>query len=265
MWWAGDVNTQQPRTPGLVVARIAGAPVVLTASWLVLSVVVAFVYGRLLARPEVSGWLMGLLAAVAVTLAVLVHELAHGLTGYVLRMRPREFVLTFVGGHTSFHSAGRGPWSAAAVTAAGPVSNLVLAGGLHLARPLAEGEPPWDLALGVAIVLNLVLAVFNLVPALPLDGGRLWLEIAEGVTGRPLAGLRPLGHLGRLLAVAVVGAATWAYVRTGGWAGLVIVAGAASAGATLWSGGSAALRDARRIRGTDTDPDPGRGPGAPRT
>ncbi|MGO1174531.1 MAG: site-2 protease family protein [Actinomycetaceae bacterium] len=242
------MHTEPSRTPGLVVARVAGAPVVLTWSWLVLVGVVALVYGRILETPDASGLVMGLLAAAGVTLAVLVHELGHGVTGAVVGMRPREFVLTFVGGHTSFHEEGRGPWSAAAVTGAGPAANLVLAGLLHLLSPLVQGHPPWDAGVGVAVVLNIVLAVFNLVPALPLDGGRLWLEIGEGLTSRPLAGLRALGHLGRVLAVGLVVLALLAYREVGGWAGLVMVVAAASAGATLWSGGSLALRDARRVR-----------------
>jgi membrane-associated protease RseP (regulator of RpoE activity) len=210
-----------------VIARIAGAPVVLTGSWVALVVLVAVVYGAILERPGAAGWVMGLVAAGVVTVAVLVHELAHGLVGYALRMRPREFVLTFVGGHTTFDTRERGPWSAAAVTAAGPVANAALAGLLLAARPVVEPGGIAGTAVGVGAVLNLVLAISNILPALPLDGGRLWLEIAEGLTGRPLGGLRALGGL----------------------PGLVVVVGAATVSATLWSGGSQALEDARAIRG----------------
>ncbi|MGC5616998.1 site-2 protease family protein [Georgenia sp. Z1491] len=258
------MHTEPRRTPGLVVARVAGAPVVLTWSWLLLVVVVALVYGRILARPEQSGLVMGLLAALAVSIAVLVHELGHGLTGAAVGLRPKEFVLTFVGGHTAFDGTGRGPWAAAAVTAAGPAANLLLAGAGLLVAPLVEGVSPWAAAVDVAVVMNVVLALFNLVPALPLDGGRLWLEVAEGLTGRPLAGLRPLGVLGCLLALVVVGAAVVLFVRFGGWPGLIVVAAAASAGATLWSGGAQAVRDAgrlRRERGRDTGGGPGPRPG----
>jgi membrane-associated protease RseP (regulator of RpoE activity) len=232
-----------------VIARIAGAPVVLTGSWVALVVLVAVVYGAILERPGAAGWVMGLVAAGVVTVAVLVHELAHGLVGYALRMRPREFVLTFVGGHTTFDTRERGPWSAAAVTAAGPVANAALAGLLLAARPVVEPGGIAGTAVGVGAVLHLVLAISNILPALPLDGGRLWLEIAEGLTGRPLAGLRALGVLGRLLALAIGAAAIWLYVDRGGLPGLVVVVGAATVSATLWSGGSQALEDARAIRG----------------
>jgi membrane-associated protease RseP (regulator of RpoE activity) len=232
-----------------VIARIAGAPVVLTGSWVALVVLVAVVYGAILERPGAAGWVMGLVAAGVVTVAVLVHELAHGLVGYALRMRPREFVLTFVGGHTTFDTRERGPWSAAAVTAAGPVANAALAGLLLAARPVVEPGGIAGTAVGVGAVLNLVLAISNILPALPLDGGRLWLEIAEGLTGRPLAGLRARGVLGRLLALAIGAAAIWLYVDRGGLPGLVVVVGAATVSATLWSGGSQALEDARAIRG----------------
>jgi membrane-associated protease RseP (regulator of RpoE activity) len=214
-----------------------------------LVVLVAVVYGAILERPGAAGWVMGLVAAGVVTVAVLVHELAHGLVGYALRMRPREFVLTFVGGHTTFDTRERGPWSAAAVTAAGPVANAALAGLLLAARPVVEPGGIAGTAVGVGAVLNLVLAISNILPALPLDGGRLWLEIAEGLTGRPLAGLRALGVLGRLLALAIGAAAIWLYVDRGGLPGLVVVVGAATVSATLWSGGSQALEDARAIRG----------------
>jgi Zn-dependent protease len=154
-----------------------------------------------------------------------------------------------VGGHTTFDTRERGPWSAAAVTAAGPVANAALAGLLLAARPVVEPGGIAGTAVGVGAVLNLVLAISNILPALPLDGGRLWLEIAEGLTGRPLAGLRALGVLGRLLALAIGAAAIWLYVDRGGLPGLVVVVGAATVSATLWSGGSQALEDARAIRG----------------
>ena len=85
----------------------------------------------------------------------------------------------------------------------GPVANLALAalGGVAMAAPAVAGiaSSRWSF-----VVLNLLLAGFNLLPGLPLDGGQLVESLVWGVSGRRDLGLVVAGWCGRLLAVGVV-------------------------------------------------------------
>lgn len=166
-----------------LVARIHGIPIRIHVTFLLVLPFLAYSFGQRFAEAariagaspgELVGppWLWGLAIAIALFASVLVHELAHSL--YALRHggKVRSITLHMVGGVAELAAP---PPSEALMALAGPATSLGLGGiFVGLSRLAAgSGRPNVSFALFYLGQLNLVLGVFNLLPAFPMDGGRV--------------------------------------------------------------------------------------------
>ena len=107
-------------------------------------------------------------------LSVLVHEFGHALTARLFGVNTDRVTLWFLGGIASFERMPRQPGAEAIVAIVGPLTSLAVAGLLWMLSSLSDGDAyAWQFVVQTLSVINLVLAVFNLLPALPLDGGRV--------------------------------------------------------------------------------------------
>lgn len=251
-------STRPPRrTPsGWVIGHVAGAPVIVAPTWLIavavltaLSVPVA----RALTGLEGSVlWVVALAFVVLLFASVFLHELAHGLVAHARGQEPHEFVLTLWGGHTAFGGPTPTPATTALVAIVGPAVNLALGaafGALLWLDLVHQGSVLWAL-LWSGAVTNGFVGVFNLLPGLPLDGGRVLEAVVWAVTKNRYTGTVAAGWVGRLVAAGVV---AWALLGPLGanaesftdvvWALLI--------GAFLWAGASGATRGARAQRNVD--------------
>lgn len=202
------------------IVRIAGISVGVHLSWfgVLALVVVAGFRGFRELFPEGSAVV---LAAMAIGLGVsffaclTLHELAHALVANRLGVGVRSILLFMFGGVAEIDREARTPGAEFAIALAGPAASVVLAAaaGLVSVGPAAARGPTGALVLALAF-LNVGIALFNLLPALPLDGGRilragLWRMTADRARATAIAGVggRALGAtvgLGGLL-VAVAG------------------------------------------------------------
>lgn len=137
--------------------------------------------------------LLGAAVAVALFVAVLLHELAHALTALRQGGRVKAVTLMVLGGVTELDHDDATPGQAMWVAFAGPLVNLVIG-----AAAMAAARLPVGIDLHVFLLLlgitNLFIAVFNLLPAFPLDGGRmlqaaLSLKLPEETATRWAAGI----------------------------------------------------------------------------
>lgn len=166
------------RDGGLLLFRFRGVPVLLSPSWWIGSVAIIVLYSPLVERflPEAGAIVsLSLAAAFAVLLgaSVLAHELGHCVVALKLGIPVRRLRLFLLGGLAEISRTPRRPAQEGMIAAAGPVVSAVLAGlcGLVLLFVPAEG-PIWLLVLECAVA-NVAVAVFNMLPGLPLDGGRM--------------------------------------------------------------------------------------------
>src|SRR5699024_10198686 len=129
----------------------------------------------------------------------------------------------------------------------GPLSNLLLAGLCSGTVQLAEPGTVATVFLSVSAWLNLVLAVFNLLPGLPMDGGRALETLLGAVLGRADLGTRITAWLGRAIAVAVVAYPLGRIMRDGGAGSLSLLTlvWALLIAGMLWQGATRALAGAR--------------------
>ncbi|MFJ1810520.1 MULTISPECIES: site-2 protease family protein [unclassified Streptomyces] len=198
---------EQPRG-GLLMGRPFGVPVYVAPSWFLVAALITWVFGNQLDRvlPELGAlrYLVSLFFAVAFYASVLIHELAHTIAALRFKLPVRRIQLQFFGGVSEIEKEAETPGREFWLAFVGPLLSLALAGVFYLAmQPVERGTVPGVLLAGL-MISNLIVAIFNLLPGLPLDGGRMLRAVVWKITGRPMSGTVAAAWVGRLLAVSVL-------------------------------------------------------------
>ncbi|MER6345366.1 site-2 protease family protein [Streptomyces sp. NPDC001595] len=204
----GPVPQKPEPGGGLRVGRPFGVPVYVAPSWFLVAALITWVFGGQLDRvlPELGAarYLVSLFFAVAFYGSVLVHELAHTIAALRFKLPVRRIQLQFFGGVSEIEKEAETPGREFVLAFVGPLLSLVLAGVFYLAMlPVEPGTVPGVLLAGL-MISNLIVAVFNLLPGLPLDGGRMLRAVVWKLTGKPMSGTVAAAWVGRALAVAVL-------------------------------------------------------------
>jgi Zn-dependent protease/CBS domain-containing protein len=172
------------------VGRIAGIEVRVDSSWVVIALLITYsMYLRTsVLYPELSdGGAVGLGIGATVLFfgSVLVHELAHALVAQARGIRVQDITLFLFGGATRARVESRGPGDEFLIALVGPLTSGLLAGLFGIVAGLGRNVLSRPLAgtFGYLAWTNLLLAVFNLVPGFPLDGGRLLRAALWRATG----------------------------------------------------------------------------------
>jgi Zn-dependent protease len=193
--------------------RIMGVPVGL--NWSLLVIVAVFAYG--LARDRLpydapgygrpSYAVAGLVTAVALLVSVLLHEFGHAIVARRFGLNVEGITLSWMGGVTRITGEASTPGRELGVAGVGPAVSLILGGALWAGRELAVHAGAGNLAaaaLGWLAVINVVLAAFNLIPAAPLDGGKVLHAAVWSVTHNRWLATKVAARAGILLAGAVL-------------------------------------------------------------
>ncbi|MEU4442209.1 site-2 protease family protein [Actinosynnema sp. NPDC050801] len=210
----GGWRRQVGRDGGLPLFRAAGIPVLLAPSWWLGSAAIVVLYAPLVGRiaPGTSGLTGVLLAAtfaVFLGLSVLAHELGHSLVALRLGLPVRRLRLFLLGGVSEVMRTPTRPGHEGAIAAAGPIVSIVLAGLFALAASaIPQPDAVWLLIAQTAFA-NAAVAVFNLLPGLPLDGGRILRAGVWAVTGRRASGTKAAVIGGGVVAALLVVWAVW--------------------------------------------------------
>jgi Zn-dependent protease len=254
-----DTDTQgQPgkrltgRKDGIPLGRIAGIPVVLAYSWFIIAAFTVVVYGPVLQRSNpglgVTAYFVAFAYAVLLLISVLVHELAHALTAKIYHWPTEKIVLNLWGGHTQFESFTASPGRSVLVAMAGPAANFVLAAGGWLLVSTGNLSGVADILANIFVWANLLIGIFNVLPGLPLDGGRLVESAVWKMTGSQEKGTVAAGWAGRIIVIAL---AVWFVVlplTSGGRPDVSLMLITALVGGFLWMGASASIQQAH-LRG----------------
>jgi Zn-dependent protease len=237
----------RPGRLGRPVGHVLGIPIYVNGSMLLLAALVTAVYGNYvraeLNLPEPWGYLLGLCFVACLLGSVLLHELGHALTARKFGIGVRGITLELLGGWTEMDRDAPTPRVDALVSLAGPAVSLVLGGiataaAVALPDRTAAGQIVFQLAAS-----NLLVAIFNVLPGLPLDGGRalragLWALFKDRNRATAAA-----GWAGRALAGVTAIVAIWLYqLNTLTIFGLLFVLLVVF---TLWQGAGQSIRLAR--------------------
>jgi len=238
---------------GILMGRPFGVPVYVTPSWFVIAALITWIFGGRLAEvlPDLGStrYLVSASFAVAFYASVLVHELAHTLVALHYKLNVRRIQLQFFGGVSEIEKEATTPGREFWLAFVGPLLSLVLGGAFYLAMQAVELDTVPGVLLAGLMVSNLVVAAFNLLPGLPLDGGRMLRAVVWAVTGKPMTGTVAAVWAGRALALLVLfGLPMLSASRDAGQStadSLIDGVLAALLAVIIWNGAGNSLRNAR--------------------
>jgi Zn-dependent protease len=242
-------SPDRPRPSGTFkIGTIAGSDVLVSSSWFVVAGLIAFIVAPRIeaSSPGLGAWkyVAGFAFAVILYLSVLLHEASHAVMARRLGFPVGAITLHFLGGMTSIEGEARKPRQEFLIAVVGPLTSLavgLVALGLWFITP--------DGLLLVAVEglagANLLVGLLNLIPGLPLDGGRVLKSLVWRLSGNVHRGTIVAGWTGRATAVAAM---LWPVLQsrvTGVEPTILDFLLAFVVAAFLWSGATAAMSAAR--------------------
>jgi Zn-dependent protease len=193
----------------LSLGRFFGVPLYFAPSWLVIAALLTvsyrpYVQQRVPGISSSSAYLLAFGYAALFALCVLAHELGHTAVSLLLRLPVRRVVIFLLGGVSEIEREPDRPRDEFLIALAGPAVSVVLT----FAAGFGASAVPHDTMPGVLLLLltwaNAVVVVFNVLPGLPLDGGRLLRSLVWAASKSRLTGTKVGAWAGRLVAVAVI-------------------------------------------------------------
>src|SRR5450631_643361 len=249
---AASTDDSTGHTPGWRIATIGGVPVYIGRSWPVIALIIVYLYGPNFARnrPDLGlgAYAVALGFAVLLLISVFAHEASHAVVATRVGYRVNRVVADLWGGHTAYDSSTSRPGASALVAIAGPAANALLALVGWLALPAAPPGGITATLVGAVVFTNALVAGFNLLPGLPLDGGFLVDSLVWRITGSRESGLIAAGWCGRVVTVLVVLWFVGLPLLNGQPPDLFSLAWAFFIGAFLWVGATNAIRSGRGSR-----------------
>ena len=216
------IRQQMFTRSGLLIGRVFGIPIYLHPSWVIIFVLITMTLQGQFAQehPQWTGgqhWSVGVGTSFLFFASVLFHELAHGLIARLYKIPVTSITLFVFGGVSRI---GREPTRAMEefnIAIAGPIANALLAGAFYLltlrfpyeTMPGALATWLWD--------ANAMLALVNLVPGFPLDGGRIFRAVVWGATKDFTKATKVAAGSGKLVAYGLIIVGAWYALSQGRW------------------------------------------------
>jgi len=206
------------RTDHVQIARVIGIPVYLHFSWLIIFGLIVWTLstGYFPALdpdlPASSYWAKGLVASLLFFVSIVLHELGHAVVALRYGLRTRSITLFIFGGVAELEKDPPDGRAESWMAAAGPVVSLTLAAIFYACASLPFVGPAAAAVAKYLALINLILALFNLVPAFPMDGGRLLRGALWGPMGKARA-TRIASGAGTLFAFVLIFAGVFSLLR----------------------------------------------------
>jgi Zn-dependent protease len=234
---------QQVRRGGVRIGSVVGVPILLTPVWFLLPAYL------IVASPSLVGgsgedYFLSVTLAVMLLLSVVLHELGHCLVARAFGLPVRSITISLLAGYTEITEPPDTPAREYAVAIAGPMVSLLLtAVAVAGAAVLEPHSLPRLVCEGIAVV-NGVLAVLNLLPGLPLDGGRVLRSVVWHLGGDEARATRFSARAGMAIAVVVIPVLVVGVLPAAGFGdhGVTSILMSSIVGAYIYLGAAASLR-----------------------
>ncbi|MBP0456039.1 site-2 protease family protein [Streptomyces montanisoli] len=240
-------STAERSSPsGWKVGRAFGVPLYVRPSALIFFAVLALLYTPVVRTQfpgiDAFGYVVALVAPALIAFSVFGHELGHLLAGRLAGIPATRITLDVLGGETEFDRDAPTAGREALIAASGPAASILMSALGYAAQIWMSPEGFTSLLIAQFALVNLLLAAFNLLPGLPLDGGWILRAGLWKATGRSVLSVRAAAWIGRLLAAALLTDLVVRFARGSAFSLLVVVT-VLMVAYQIWSGASAALRD----------------------
>jgi Zn-dependent protease/predicted transcriptional regulator len=217
------------QSQGFRIGRVLGIPIYIDFSWIIIFSLITYMLSQQFTKEHPQWttsqhWAVGILTSLLFFGSVLFHELSHSVVAQRYKLKVVSITLFIFGGLARI---AREPEKASQefnIAIAGPIASGFLAGAFFLLTLIF----PYNQVVGALATYlwqtNLVLAIFNLLPGFPLDGGRIFRAIVWGATKDFSKATRVAGASGKLIAYTLIAIGLWSAFngRWGGiWTGLV--------------------------------------------
>jgi Zn-dependent protease/CBS domain-containing protein len=198
------------------IARIRGIPIGAHYTWAIAVVLITWSLAAGYFPTEYPGWarptywIVGAAAALLLFISVLIHELCHSIVAQARGLTVKSITLFIFGGVSNIAHESEDPQDEFLIAVVGPLSSLVLAGLFWLGVLLWPNDSsPFGALLYYLTTVNLMLALFNILPGFPLDGGRVLRAILWGATRSMVKGTTIASVVGQVVAFLFIGYGIW--------------------------------------------------------
>ena len=211
--------------------KISGIEIGLHYSWFIIAALIVFSLGERFHQmnPNWSGqqnWIAALITAVLFFVSLLLHELAHSLVAQARGLKVKAITLFALGGVSQIQDDATDAKTEFWVAIAGPIASLIIGlGCLAIAPGLGWRQSPPTAVSAIFFWLgyiNVSLAIFNLIPGFPLDGGRVLRSIVWTITKNADRATRIAARVGQVVAFLFILDGIWQYFSGAGFGGLWI-------------------------------------------
>ncbi len=194
---------------GIRVGRILGIPIYVDFSWVLIFAAFCFILSQQFKLDHkewtsAESWGVGIATSLLFFTSVVLHELSHSAVAQAYKIKVLSITLFIFGGLARISREPTKAIQEFNIALAGPVASAVLGGFFYLVSLFFPGNAMISAPLQYLSWANLVLAVFNMLPGFPLDGGRIFRAIVWGATKDFSKATRVAGASGKLIAYALI-------------------------------------------------------------
>ena len=185
------------------IGNLFGIPFFINPSWFFILGLVTWSYGsNLTTFPYFTGatpWILGFITALLLFSSVLAHELGHSFVAISQGIPVKSITLFIFGGLATLEKESETPFQAFTVAIAGPLVSVLIFGIFALIGASFSLNQSLEAIILPVAYINLVLALFNMIPGLPLDGGNVLKAVVWKITGNPNKGVIFAGRVGQII------------------------------------------------------------------
>ena len=197
------------RSEGIQIGRIFGIPIYLHPSWLLIFALIAFSFASdfdalQLNLPTSRIWGLGLMTSVLFFGSLVFHEMAHSIIARHYKIPVASITLFVFGGIARITRDPTRALEEFNIAVAGPISSLLLAAGFWSVHAASGSNEILKTLTALLAGINFSLALFNLLPGFPLDGGRVFRAIVWGITKDYAKATRIAARAGQAVAIGMI-------------------------------------------------------------